>query len=292
MNKKIFLSTFLTGLVVVGTAIALASSPIMEPPTKPFPDLQGVTPPLDTQADHQFRAGTIDFSSSTSPLQMIFKDGQGVSFFLNDPSNIFSLFTGDLHITTQGSGIAFVDSAGVTHYQYTAANGLFRLGKLCEAKATGWSNTIVVQNSWTASDCNAFATSLGGSSYQLGCALPSGTSFGVSSGVNPNPNCGWDSSCLGAGPYYPSTPTGCATPQKVFALANQTSVLDGMASVSVAAPGVDCGSGQYCKMTCSSGSATPVFASDFGCGADILDDATDDNNVLCGTGNTYQVYCR
>lgn len=296
MNTKVIFVTIVVGMVIAGTAVTFATP--WQSPSKPFPDLGGTTVPLDEGDTPAPRGGTIDFSASTSTATMLFGANQGIKIPIPSPSNVFNLFSGDLKIANLGNGLAFPDGT----IQYTASNGMFNLGKLCNALGTGWNNNIVAPDSWTASNCNTFASDAGATSYQIGCALSNGSVFGTTGGGIPSPNCGWNSACVSSGPYYPSAPTnGCLTPQKVIALANQASVTSGAASVTATplritntdpVPLCFKDLSLPCIKTTVCGTPATSYATDFSCGTLIPDNKVDDNGTSCGTGNVYQVYCR
>jgi hypothetical protein len=67
--------------------------------------------------------------------------------------------------------------------------------KLCSAVhalSFSWRETVLAPDNWTAATCQNFATSLGGSHYQLGCANRSSFSWGNKDGSMPEENqCHW-----------------------------------------------------------------------------------------------------
>lgn len=304
MNKKITLASILVGIVILGTTITLARAAMQSqmvlpwvPPEKSFPDLGGMHPPLDEGDVLQYRAGTIDFSASPAKATMLFGANQGININTSFGANgLFNLFFGDLKIANLGNGLMF---SGSSEKQITAMNGLYGLGKVCNVLGSGWSNNIVVPDSWAVANCNTFATSAKGTNYQIGCALPNGIAFGTAGGGVPNPDCGWGAVCASSGSYYPSAPTnGCLTPQKVIAAANQASVTSGVDSVTITPTKTTTSAGSCWHFITSLNDCTTtscslpitVNANNFSCGAFISDGVADSGT--CGTGKTYQVYCR
>jgi hypothetical protein len=65
--------------------------------------------------------------------------------------------------------------------------------KLCSGVlAPNWRDTITVPDGWKAGTCQGFATSIGTSAYQLGCANPNSFSWGnMNGGTPPDNQCGW-----------------------------------------------------------------------------------------------------
>lgn len=64
--------------------------------------------------------------------------------------------------------------------------------KICSVVVSGnWRDTLAVPPSWTHQDCNKFRQQTGAASYQIGCLLTHGVSWGPPGGAQPSPNCGW-----------------------------------------------------------------------------------------------------
>lgn len=302
MNTKVIFVAIAASVVLVGSSIAFAKQTSWQAPTKPFPDLGGIAAPLDEGGGTQSRAGIIDFSSmmtGLTPLQ--FSSGQNIKL-LGDAKNSWNIFFGDFKIATWGNGIIFPDGSKQTVVGQSLPAKFF-LGKLCQAVNSASTNTINAPDTWTASNCGTFATNIGATDYQLGCALPSGTSFGGVGGALPSSNCGWTAGAFG-GLYYPYAPTGNPSPQKVIAAANQPSVPTGAASVistplrwvyrdasgGACVPSVD--TVFSCVKTRICGTPITTYATALSCGAYVYDNKIDDLGTDCGTGSIYQTYCR
>lgn len=290
MKTKITLASVVIGVVIAGTALALGTSSAWQAPTKPFPDTGGVVGSLDEGSGGDTRAGVIDFSATPTSTTFVFGQNQGVVAIPD--TGAFNVFSGDFKIATRGKGLIFPDGT----IQYTAPGGMFTLGKLCQANGSGWKNTTLAPDSWTAAECGNFLTKTGGTSFQIGCANSGDTSFGTVGGGIPNPNCGW--SIASGGLYYPYAPVGNPTPQKVIASANQPSVASGVNSV-ITVPTRDQIAAlctfkfpleQCTRTVCDV--PTTVYAAPLACGAYIYDNEIQTSGSVCGTGNVYQVYCR
>jgi hypothetical protein len=74
-----------------------------------------------------------------------------------------------------------------------ADTGISTSVKLCSGVlAPNWRDTITVPDSWKAGTCQGFASSIGTSAYQLGCANPDNFSWGNPNGGTPPDNrCNW-----------------------------------------------------------------------------------------------------
>lgn len=68
--------------------------------------------------------------------------------------------------------------------------------KFCSPFVAGnWRSTTPVPQNWTVADCQAFMTTQGANSFQVGCLYSTGNppryAFGAVGGAVPSPNCGW-----------------------------------------------------------------------------------------------------
>ncbi len=275
--NKFTLSSVVAGLVIIGTSVAVAAN--WTAPTAAFPNLGGVTAPLDEGDTAQNRGGAIDFSKSTKLGVLVLGQNQGISL----PSGgVLSILGGGLKLPTAGTGITFPD--GTTQTTASTGGGA-SLGKVCNMISAAGNDLVNVPDGWQSPNCLSLSSAVGGTNFQLGCLLSDGTnSFGAVGGGNPANNCGWSSSC-GTGPYYPYAPAGCLAPQKVFGAPGLASVSSGATSITWTHSAINSKLGiLYCR-----GNVTEQ-ASSGGCGQ-VLTQGFDENGNSCGD-LTYEVYCR